>query len=75
MADPVFLLQIVDRQGQVVRLPAGGQLERDFVEACTDAIVARGVGFWRTEAHVRDAITDGIAAAIRALKDDTIHVV
>lgn len=74
MGEPVFLLQIVDRQGSVVRLPGGGVLERDLIDACTRAIVARGVGVLRTEAHVRQAITDGITDTIRALKRETAAV-
>lgn len=75
MGDPLFLLQIVDQQGRVVRLPGGGALERDLIAACTESIVARGVGFGRSEAHVRQAIRDGMTEAIRALKRETVAVV
>lgn len=77
MSNPLFLLQIVEASAPhvVVRLPAGGRLERDLVEACTRAIVSKGVGFFRTEAHVRQAIAEGITEAIRALKQDTTQVV
>ena len=68
-----FLLQIVevDAPHSVVRLPGGGLLERDLITACTDAIVAKGVGFGKTEAQVRQAIAEGITDTIRALKRDT----
>ena len=80
---PVFLLQIVSSlyPHDVVRLPAGGVLERDLIDlitshmlskGVTDALVQdlsdellqnilkRGVGFWRTEDHVRRAIIAGV---------------
>lgn len=71
---PRFLLQIVDPDGGTVRLPGGGRLELDLVEACTASIVRRGVGVFRTEAHVRQAIAAGIAEAIAGLKRDTVQV-
>lgn len=76
MSAPLFLLQIVEAASPhtVVRLPGGGTLERDLVEACTAAILAKGVGVFRTEAHVRSAIATGIAEAIRALKRETVRV-
>lgn len=65
----LFLLQIVGANPPhaVVRLPAGGKLELDFIASgaaaaaaqvaqLTDAfvgdVIARGVGLGRTEAHV-----------------------
>lgn len=91
MGEPIFKLQIVDTQGVVVQLPAGGALEADLIERCTSAIAARGlgsaelaislalqqgvadtidqcvaaivtrgVGVGRTEAHVAQAIRDGL---------------
>lgn len=68
-----FLLQIVDATEPyaVVRLPAGGALERDLVQTCVEAIVAKGVGFGKTEAHVRRAIDEGMTDAIRALKRES----
>lgn len=70
---PRFLLQIAEGEAPfaVARFPAGGALERDFVAACTEAIVRRRVGFFRTEAQVKQAISDGITAAILDLKEDT----
>lgn len=76
MADPLFLLQIVDaKTGAVVQLPGGGRMERDLIEACTAAVVTRGVGIFRTEAHVRAAIVAGITEAITDLKRETVRVV
>lgn len=37
-------LQIVDSEGVVLELPGGGPLEADLIQACTDAVLARGVG-------------------------------
>ena len=72
----LFLLQIVRAEtGEVVRFPGGGPLERDLIDACTEAIVSRGVGMWRTEAHVREAIAAGMTEAIMSLKRDTRQVI
>jgi hypothetical protein len=76
MSAPVFLLQIVSaKDGTVATLPAGGPLERDLVQCCTAAIVKRGVGVFRSEAHVRQAIAEGIAEALLDLKRETRGIV
>ena len=69
----LYLLQIVDASAPhaVVRIPAGGPLERDLVQICTEAIVSQGVGIFRTEAHVRKAIHAGITEAIADLKRES----
>ncbi len=64
----MFKLQLVYPDGETIRFNGGGQFEMDLVEACTQAIVKRGVGVFRTEAHVRQAITEGIEEAVRGLK-------
>lgn len=67
-----FLLQIVDAQTkQVVKLTAGGRLERDLLTDCTAAIVKRGVGLFRTEAHVAKDIQDGLEEVFSQLKYET----
>lgn len=73
MSAPLFLLQIVKATPphEVVRLPGGGPLERDLIQACTEAIVQRGVGLLKTERQVKAAIAAGITEAIRDLKWDT----
>lgn len=75
MVQPVYLLQIVDAEHphQVVQMPGGGKLEREFVNACATAIVAKGVGLGRTEAHVERDVRDGIAEVIRDLKWETVR--
>jgi hypothetical protein len=67
-------LQIVWDNGQLVTLPAGGQLEIDLIETCVKHILAKGVGVFRTETHVEQDIRDGIREAIMALKDQTRFV-
>lgn len=76
MSQPLFLLQIVSAEPphEVARFPGGGALEREFIAACTEAIVARGVGVLKTTGQVRSAIADGITETIRALKRDSRYV-
>lgn len=66
--DPVLYLQLADSAGIVAQYRAGGQAELDLIDACTAAIVARGVGLIRTERHVAQDIRDGIAEVIARLK-------
>ena len=72
----LYWLQIVDADGVPVLPPVRpvkgrhGSLELPLIEACEAAIIKQGVGVFRTEAHVRQAIRDGMAAAIQSLKDD-----
>ena len=72
MAGPPFFLQVADDEGTIVRLRAGGTLERDFIEACVASIAKRPVGVFRTEAAVIRAIREGITEAIRDLKTETV---
>lgn len=73
---PVFYLQIVEARSPypVVRIPGGGVLERDLVKTCTEAIVAKGVGIFKTEAFVKKAIMAGITEAITELKRESRFV-
>ncbi len=68
MSVPVFKLQIVYVDGTAIPFHAGSSFERDLVQVCKRAILAKGVGLWKTEAHVAKDIEDGIAEAIRELK-------
>lgn len=72
---PIFFLQIAYPDGRVVQLPAGGALERDLIDVCTRAIVKRGVGVFKTEAQVTQAIRDGITEAILDLKRESVQAV
>jgi hypothetical protein len=75
MSTPLFYLQIANvTTGDVVTLPGGGKLEADLIEACTTEALKRGVGFFRTEAHVREAIKEGFVAVISNLKRETRRV-
>ncbi len=65
-AQPPFLLQIVDENGVVVHTRAGGKHEADLIELVVKSILPRGVGFFKTEAKVEQAIRDGIKDAIYA---------
>ena len=71
----MFLLQIVTPEGIAARFPGGGPLEREFIQACVDAIVAKGVGIGRTEAHVAIVAADAIRETILALKADTRYAI
>jgi hypothetical protein len=57
-----FYLQIVDADGRVVQLPAGGSLERDFIQLCTDAILASGAA--QIEAACTAALRQALDTAI-----------
>lgn len=70
---PIFYLQIAYPDGRVAQLPAGGALERDLIEDCTKAIVKRGVGVFKTEAQVTQAIREGITEAILNLKRESVQ--
>lgn len=73
---PVFLIQIVDvERHQVVRIPGGGQLERNLIQEVVKRTVSRGVGYFRSEEHVSKAITEAITEVVRELKMGTLEVV
>jgi hypothetical protein len=44
-----------------ISIPASSE---DFIKACVDAVITRGVGFGRTESHVRQDLEDGIREVI-----------
>lgn len=67
-ATPPFYIQLTDAEGRVVRTRCGGTHERDLTDLFVKTILAKGVGFWHTQAHVEQDIRDGIAEAIASLK-------
>jgi hypothetical protein len=69
-----FWLQVADRDGVVWKTPFGAPMERDLIQAMTAAIVAKGVGVFRTEAQVRRAIEQGMTETVQALKRETVSV-
>lgn len=75
MGEPVYLLQIVNPQGVVVRFPGGGPMEKDIVEACVKKIAAKYVGLLKTQKQVEARVREAVAEAIYELKAETIKVV
>lgn len=71
----VFILQIAYPNGDVVQLPAGGKLERDLIATCTESILQQPMGWWRTDAKIRTAVSAGIQAALMELKRESVHAV
>lgn len=63
-----LFLQIAWPDGSVVRLPAGERVEQELHALIKEAILKRGVGFFRSEAHVAQDIEDGIFDALETFK-------
>jgi hypothetical protein len=62
-------MQIVDtRNGKVVEFEPGLSVEVNFVDDCVIRMIAKGVGFGRTQAHVAQDVREAIEEAILALK-------
>lgn len=74
-SQPIYFLQIVDKDGKVAHLPGGGDLEVNLIDLCTQVIMSKGVGFFRNEAHVEADIRAGLAEALMGLKQQTLHLV
>jgi hypothetical protein len=71
---PIFLLQIVTPEGERVRLPGGGHMERDLIAAIT-AGVSQRIGPVTTRARVEAAVREAATKAIYELKLETVKVV
>ena len=69
MSAPVFKLALIYPDGTSLPITAGGPVEIDLKAACKAAILSKGVGMFRTEAQVAQAIDEGITETIQALKD------
>lgn len=65
-----FRICITHADGDVVYLRPGSTGERDLVAAITKHVVSKGVGFFRTQARVEEAIAQGVADALYALKSE-----
>jgi hypothetical protein len=64
-----YRLQIVFADGSKVRLRPGRQDEEgDLITACVNRIVSKGVGVFRTEASVKQAIEEGLREVFLDLK-------
>ena len=68
----MFLISIIKTDGTRVRLRPGGRGEREFISTATAAILAKGVGFLKTEAHVKAAIEQGLTETLLALKSEVV---
>jgi hypothetical protein len=64
----MFLLQIVYPDGTPVRFHAGEVVEMDLRKAIKEAILAKGVGVFRTQNHVAEDIDAGIEEALENFK-------
>lgn len=74
LPEPVFRLKLVYPDGSELVFDGGGAFEREIITVCREAVMKRGVGMWRTEAHVSRAITEGIAEALMSLKRESLRV-
>jgi hypothetical protein len=70
-----FWLQVADREGVVWNTPFGSPMERDLIEACTAAIVAKATISAGGRVIVsKAAIAQGITETVQALKRETVSV-
>jgi len=65
-----FLVKIVRADGYDVILRPGGSGERDLIDDIVDRIMSKGVGFFRTEAHVKNDITEAVTEVLHELKSE-----
>ena len=66
-----FVIQVVDRHtNAVVSWAPGSAVERQFVEDLVDRVVAKGVGFGRTSAHVAGDVRAAVENLLFELKRD-----
>lgn len=73
--EPMFWLQIVDKNGVVAKLPGGGALEAEIIDLIANTVIAKGVGFMKTQTEVERKIREGTQEAIMSLKRKTIQLV
>jgi hypothetical protein len=71
---PIFLLQIVTPEGDSVRFPGGGRLEKDLIAAITTGVSQR-IGPVTTRARVEEAVRNAAHSAIYDLKLETVKIV
>ena len=68
-----YRLQIVATDGRVVRFRPGWQSEEgDLIRACTEAIVAQGIGRWKTESQRVAAVETGLRTVFHRLKSGVV---
>ena len=64
-----YRIQVIDADGNVAHswVP-GSVVEQEIVSTVTKKIMERGVGFWRTEANVRDKVEQSLLSYLHDLK-------
>ena len=75
LPEPVFRLKLVYPDGEELLFDGGSAFERELVRVCREAIVKRGVGMLRSEAHVATAIQEGMVEALLSLKRESLKVI
>lgn len=63
-----FRISITREDGQIAQLYPGSQGERDLVTAIVNATMAKGVGMFRSEEHVKRDLTEAIQEVLISLK-------
>lgn len=64
-----YRLQILDPEGEVAATwVPGSSSEVELIQTIADKVVEKGVGVFRTEAHVRADVVTAIAEVLYALK-------
>ena len=67
-----FRICIVRADGEPVLLHPGRTGERYFVDDVVKRVLAKGVGIFRTEAHVREDLEAALEEALHDLKSDVV---
>lgn len=65
-----YRICIIRQDGDPVILYPGSHGERDLVEAIVDTTMAKGVGFLKNEAHVRQDLTEAINEVLLEIKSE-----
>lgn len=65
-----FLITITRHDGKEVHLRPGAHGERDLVKAIVDATLAKGVGLFRSKAHVKEDLEAALSEVLFELKSE-----
>ena len=69
MNEPTYLIQVVNKtSGSVVQWAPGSNVEKDLIRELVERVRAKGVGVFRTEAHVTSDIKTAIEELLYDLK-------
>lgn len=63
-----YRLVIIREDGNPVFYMPGSKGERDMVNAIVEKVMSKGVGFFRTESHVRKDVVEAVNEVIHDLK-------